>query len=341
MSTQSIRYLNYSRSHRANIAWASGGGLVLIMLLTACGSARSAETPSAIPQPAPDTNPAIAINEAAGDLLTDEREWIAFISVPQVGGDWEISFLEPDNPAEVILVTNDEANQDEPAWSLDGLRLVFSSYTEDAAEDIFVLDLGDLSVTRLTASPGFDGSPDWSPDGGRIVFTSWRDANPQIYVMNADGSQQTGLTQNPPDGSSPTWSPDGAQIAFISTRDGNPELYVTASDGGAVSRLTENPSDDQSPAWSPDGSMIAFESNRDDPDNYEIYLLDVATLAVTRLTDHPGYDGQPEWSPDGIHIVFVSEQEGSWQLAIMDADGSNVRVITFGLNGVTSPAWRP
>ena len=74
----------------------------------------------------------------------------------------------------------------------------------------------------------------------------------------------------------PSWSPDGRHIAFQSSRDGNYEIYVMDSDGSNPRRLTDHPAEDKYPSWSPDGRHIAFQSSRDH-DNYEIYVMDIAS----------------------------------------------------------------
>ena len=56
---------------------------------------------------------------------------------------------------------------------------------------------------------------------------------------------------------------------------------VTSSNGeawvvGAIRRLTNDSDWDWKPPWSPDGRHIAFQSNRDH-DNYEIYVMDIAS----------------------------------------------------------------
>ena len=49
-----------------------------------------------------------------------------------------------------------------------------------------------------------------------------------------------------------------------------------------------------------------------------------------RLTTARGIDTQPSWAPNGRQIAFTSTRSGSPQLYLMDADGSNVRRVSFG-----------
>jgi len=87
--------------------------------------------------------------------------------------------------------------------------------------------------------------------------------------------------------------------------------------------------------------MIVFDSNRDG--NHEIYRMAPDGSQTINLTNHPAYDVEPTWSPDGSKIVFVSNrpnpgQEGGNYLHVMDADGSNVRQLTYE-NESSKPDW--
>ncbi len=95
-----------------------------------------------------------------------------------------------------------------------------------------------------------------------------------------------------------------ARIAFVSHREGNPEIYVMDADGGNQRRLTNNPDKDYSPSWSPDGKRIIFMSNRD---------------GHTHLIHG--------WS--------------TYEIYVMDADGSNPQNLTNDRNDDRDPAWSP
>jgi len=95
-----------------------------------------------------------------------------------------------------------------------------------------------------------------------------------------------------------------AQIAFVSHRDGNPEIYVMDTDGGNPRRLTNNPDKDYSPSWSPNGKRIIFMSNR---------------------------DGHAHFIPG----LFT------YEIYVMNADGSNPQNLTNNPADDRSPAWSP
>ena len=63
----------------------------------------------------------------------------------------------------------------------------------------------------------------------------------------------------------------------------------------------------------------------------------------TLLTDNPAEDYTPAWSADGTKLVFISTR-GAYDIAVVDADGSNKRFVTDNAGaGVipSDPAWSP
>lgn len=88
---------------------------------------------------------------------------------------------------------------------------------------------------------------------------------------------------------------------------------------------------------------LACQSFRGAGGNSEVFTFNPngTELEATNLTNHAATDGRPRYSPDGRQIVFESNREGgTTELYIMNADGSNVRRLTFGGNS-TSGNWHP
>jgi eukaryotic-like serine/threonine-protein kinase len=61
-------------------------------------------------------------------------------------------------------------------------------------------------------------------------------------------------------------------------------------------------------ALSPDERRVAVTLETGDPDNVDIWLIDIARDIRSRLTVHPGRDVAPVWSPDGTRIAFQSSR---------------------------------
>ena len=64
--------------------------------------------------------------------------------------------------------------------------------------------------------------------------------------------------------------------------------------------------------------------------NTDIYVINPNSGSIiTRLTDHWGIDTSPSFSPDCSQIAFVSDRAGGPQIYVMNADGSDVRQLTY------------
>lgn len=184
----------------------------------------------------------------------------------------------------------------EPGWSPDGTKIVFSGYQSSGNYDIYTIDADGSNPTPLTTDPGEDTAPKWSPDGSTIMFLSSRDGNGEIYAMNADGTNQRRLTNDPAYDWPGSWSPDGSKIAFNSNRDGDFEIYVMNADGTNLQQLTHNDAGDFEPSWSPDGTKMTFVTDRDG--NAEIYVMNADGSGQTNLTNSPtSEDWGGAWQP--------------------------------------------
>jgi WD40 repeat protein len=132
------------------------------------------------------------------------------------------------------------------------------------------------------------------------------------------------------------------RIVFSASRNGNSELYSVNSDGSAERRLTWTSATEQEPAWSPDGTSIAYTS-MDSGSRSGIWVMNADGSEQTQLTPPPGMepaqDIQPQWSPDGTQIAFASTRVGTWNVWVINADGSGLRRVTDFLSN--DPAWSP
>jgi TolB protein len=102
------------------------------------------------------------------------------------------------------LTVGAAATNDVPAWSPDGSRIAFQT-AHGENYDIEVVRVATRAITRLAASPAYDGMYSWSPDGTRLAFISGRDGYDALYVMDADGGRPRRLTAEA--SLNPAWSP--------------------------------------------------------------------------------------------------------------------------------------
>jgi TolB protein len=236
-------------------------------------------------------------------------------------------------------VTNRGTLNVAPSWSPDGRAIVYQAYPTGFA-DIYIQKLFEVQVQPARPGRGTDRAqnllPSWSPDGNRIAFQSNRDGQYEIYTVKPDGSDLRRLTNDRSMDGAPTWNPTGTQIAFTSDRGGSNQIYIMSADGGPATKLTDEPKKADRPTWAL--NYIAYSAETSD--GVQLKTINVGTRQVVQLTDGPGNNESPTVAPNGRHIAFVTKRGGKEQIAIMDADGKNVRVITSaGSNRY--PAWSP
>ena len=217
-------------------------------------------------------------------------------------------------------------------------------------------------ISRLTGSGRVNVGPALSPDGTKIAFLSERSRLAiEAYVADANnGHILTKLTENAIDPhfeslqflqSAGAWSPDGTKLAFAATRKGRPVLAVMNAENGKVLEEHEFKVMGEifQPSWSPDGKSVAFAGHVGGVT--DIYVFNLETKTTEQLTKDVFSDMAPSWSPDGKSIAFVTDRFtsnldtllfGEYRVAVMGADGGQLRAIDTGLHGdQVNPQWTP
>lgn len=278
---------------------------------------------------------------------------IAFSAADPSGGNRVQIFLTDGAGRSPLQLTFDGDNEF-PAWSADGRRMVFSSNRSGHFE-IYTMNMDGSQQTLVPISTPSDKIlPRLSPDETQVAFTGLdgATAHPEIWVASASGANPRRLTSTPPGPPSFTWSnfprfsPDGTKLLYSSTASGTSQLWVMNGDGTHQRRLTSGFGPDypdaNAPNWSPEGDRIVFWAGHEGLYG-DVWTMDAYGTRAVRLTHEPNptSSDNPFWSPDGQQILFDTNRDQTPELWVMDADGGHPHKLVNVGSANNQFSWQP
>jgi Tol biopolymer transport system component len=233
-----------------------------------------------------------------------------------------------------------DGDNGEAYFSPDGKRLIFQSNGANGrhcgCDKIWTMNIDGTDLRMVSPDHGAHTCAFFFPNGERLVFSS------TSHLADA----------------CPPWPAAPPEARYVWPLYPY-EVFSAGIDGSDLKRLTDNPKYDAESVISRDGKRIVFGSQREG--DFDIYVMNSDGTEVKRLTDAVGYDGGPWFSPDGTKIVWrawhpeTAEEKAQWKdcmdknylvavpldLWVMDADGSNKKLLVK--NGATNlaPSWHP
>ena len=194
-----------------------------------------------------------------------------------------------------------------PRFSRDGTRVAFAvSQTPGAGSDadLWVLDIGRGTRTRLTSEGNNRFFPVWSPDGSQLAYADGAGATNRVLLTSADGSgdPETLLDRN--ERQFPTsWVTDGNLMTlYMDNPDTARDLYVLAMDGDLTPEpFLATPFQERGASFSRDGQWIAYVSDESGRD--EVYVRPYPGPGG-QVTISTGGGEEAVWGPDGSELFY-------------------------------------
>jgi TolB protein len=188
---------------------------------------------------------------------------------------------------------------------------------------------------QLTDFEAHSYYPVYSPLGGSVVYASNQNGGVfDLFLHVFEGGRVLRLTEQIGNVISPSFSPDGSRILFANrAAEGPTSLWTIDTTGENADLLYAGPNTIVAADWAPVGSRIAFAMAVDQPDAYEIFIMNDDGSNVQQLTRGlPGIGGSLDWSPDGKYLLMYAGLPGDKNIFLVDVAAQTAAQLTNGGN---------
>jgi serine/threonine-protein kinase len=199
------------------------------------------------------------------------------------------------------------------ALSPEGDRLALTILDDVGNYDIWVKELPDGPVARVSFQDGWDVRPRWTPDGRVMYQAMFNNTNQDMRVVakNAAGTGDPMVIMN---SELPLWeaeyTPDMTWLVGrtggATTAPGGRDVWAMEIGVDSVPRnLLVTPYDEKAIDLSPDGRWLLYES--DETGQNEIYVRPFPNVNDDKVTISTGGGVMPRWARSGREIFYIDE----------------------------------
>jgi len=187
-----------------------------------------------------------------------------------------------------------------PSWSPTGDELVFVG-VEKGQTDLYLYDLSQNKLSRLTNDPQDEENPSWTPDGSKVVFARYPvEIIQPLFEKDSTGVERlVGIDYSSPDNvkmlDSDIWSIDMGSMK--------------------LERIISTPGNDNDPIVLPGGREIVFTSDESGISN--LYIGSIGVGSYYRFTDVLGGIFSPSYSAQADRLVFSAFNSAGFDIYVM------------------------
>jgi len=192
---------------------------------------------------------------------------------------------------------------------------------------VWIMDLDGSNKKKLTRSKVDKRSPDLSADGRRIAYVT---NEGELWVMDTGGDNKTHIPLNI-SVTEPKWCFQDKRIVFTSYRGvsflDDSDIWMVNSDGSNLKKIIRRPSLQFLPDVSEDNKELVFV-DVSEVTGHEIYKLNLETNDYVQLTENRSHDASPVFAAEASLVVYSSDEDGNYDIWIMDKFGRNSKNLT-------------
>ena len=268
------------------------------------------------------SNPQIS---PSGDKVLYQRNFNDIMTDESFSNIWLIDYDGKNNRP----ITTGNFKDNSPKWSNQGDKFLFKSNREGKSQ-IFLFDLKNNSIQKLTNFQYSIESTQWSPDDNYILFSSFIDSERDTLIEMPDKPKGAKWNDPPVEISDLNYRYDSSGFR----KPGEVQFFTIPTNGGTprqISNIKPEKTAGQG-VWLGNDKIIFSANLNEDSDyntnNSEIYILSLDTGEHEALTSRNGPDFSPKVSHDNSMIAYLGyddEYLGYQQnsIYIMNSDGSD------------------
>ena len=269
-----------------------------------------------------------------GDKVLYQRNFNDIMTDQSFSNIWLINFDGSGNQP----ITTGNFKDISPKWSNKGDKFIFKS-NRNGKQQIFLFDLSNNSIQKLTNFQYSIGSLRWSPDDKYILFSSFVDDKRKKLIKMPEKPKGAKWNDPPIEISDLNYKYDSSGFR----KPGETQFFTLPVSGGTPRQISNIPSEKRAGQgeWI-DSNKIIFSANLNEdsdynPNNTELYILDIDSGKHIPITDRDGPDFGPKVSNDrsliaylGYDDEYLSYQQNS--IYVMNSDGSDKYKIKLDLD---------